>query len=280
MGASLSMGGVAVWSMHFVGNRAVDLDTGAPAHQISYNVGFTVGSFLLAVLIMGVAFWIFSLSDVVSLARVLGGGTINGLGICGMHYLGQGGIANYTPIYDWRFIVAAVIVAVTASSAALGYFFYFTSLWRNAWYRRLGCATALAAAVSGMHWTATAGTAYRFMRPSKESKRSRRAIIVVVACLVIESIYRLLIEADERKAILSCVGLLTLAALRERSRLRSVKKARSIALASATFDGEGRILVTTAGLLPCQKVTNGDIERVSRRVNSAGTFLIGFFSRP
>ena len=184
MGASLSMGGVAVWSMHFVGNRAVTLDTGAPELQISYNIGFTVGSFLLPVLIMGVAFWVFSLSEKVNLARVLGGGTIVGLGICGMHYLGQGGIANYTPIYNWRFIVAAVIIAVTASSAALGYFFYFTSLWRNAWYRRLGCAVVLAAAVSGMYWTATVGTAYRFIRPSKESITSRRAIIVVVLCLV------------------------------------------------------------------------------------------------
>lgn len=82
--------------MHFVGNRAVTLDTGAPELQILYNIGFTVGSFPLPVLIVGVAFWVFSLSEKVNLARVLGGGTISGLGICGMHYLGQGGIANYT----------------------------------------------------------------------------------------------------------------------------------------------------------------------------------------
>ena len=58
---------------------------------------------------------------------------------------------------------------------------------------------------------------------------------------------------------------MALVALRERARQSSVNKARSIALASATFDPEGRIMVTTAGLLPCQKVTNTDIEIVSRK---------------
>ncbi len=178
------MGGVAIWSMHFIGNRAIRLGSGLPALQISYNVGYTIGSFILPVCIVALAFWIFSLSEAITLFRILLGGTIVGSGICGMHYLGQGGIANYTPIYKWRFILAAGIIAVAASTAALGYFFHLTSLWRNSWYRRLGAAIGLATAVSGMHWTATAGTKYRFIRLNGDSKGSRFSLIIVVLCLV------------------------------------------------------------------------------------------------
>ena len=176
--------------MHFIGNRAVVLGNGLSQLQISYSVGFTVGSFVLPVFIVALAFWIFSLSEAITPFRILLGGTIVGSGICGMHYLGQGGIANYTPVYERRFIVAAGIIAVAASSAALGYFFHFTSLWRNAWYRRLGCAIGLATAVSGMHWTATAGTAYRFSRLNGESKKSRLSIVIVVLCLVLKSYFQ------------------------------------------------------------------------------------------
>lgn len=56
--------------------------------------------------------------------------------------------------------------------------------------------------------------------------------------------------------------LLFLAVLGSRSRKKSADRAQQVALASATFDHEGRLMVTPEGLLPCRKITNSYIERV------------------
>ena len=49
----------------------------------------------------------------------------------------------------------------------------------------------------------------------------------------------------------------------QRSKTRSATRAQEVVLASATFDEEGRILVTPDGLLPCRKITDSYLERVS-----------------
>lgn len=85
------MGGVAIWAMHFIGNRAIILYPGSPGMnglQLSYSAGFTALSFfvpivflLLAYLLMGTS------SEAVGWLRLGTGGTFAGLSICGMHYL-------------------------------------------------------------------------------------------------------------------------------------------------------------------------------------------------
>jgi NO-binding membrane sensor protein with MHYT domain len=42
------------------------------------------------------------------------GGTLAGLGICGMHYLGQAGIVNYDCVYTVAYVIGAAIIAVGA----------------------------------------------------------------------------------------------------------------------------------------------------------------------
>lgn len=91
VGSSLTMGGVAIWAMHYIGNRAIVLypnSVGRDQLQLVYSPGFTALSFfvpviflLLAYLLMGTA------SEVVGWVRLGAGGTFAGLSICGMHYL-------------------------------------------------------------------------------------------------------------------------------------------------------------------------------------------------
>ena len=154
--------------------------------QIAYSPGFTAGSFLLPIIVVGLAFWLFSVSDSVTVIGTVVGGLTTGFAVCGMHYLGQGGIANYQTVYDWKFILGAAIIAVVASTIALGVFFYFKSTWTNAWWKRFLCALLLAVAVSGMHWCATFGTSYRLlsMTGADQAGLSRRATVIVVMCLV------------------------------------------------------------------------------------------------
>lgn len=187
-GASVSMGGIAIWCMHFIGNRAITLGNGAHDLQISYNSGFTALSFFLPISVLLLAFSAVGSNETVMLLRVAIGGTLAGFGIVGMHYLGQAGISNYDCIYAIPKVIGAGVIAVVASIGALTVFFLWRSTWENSWWRRAICAVGLAGAVSGMHWLASVGTQYRMrvVDPSKVlvNNISRNATVIVVIVLV------------------------------------------------------------------------------------------------
>jgi NO-binding membrane sensor protein with MHYT domain len=180
------MGGVAIWCMHFVGNRAVVLGNDERVLQIEYNSGFTALSFFVPILVLLAAFTAVGVNDKVSKIRVLFGGTLAGLAICGMHYLGQAGIDNYTCIYQVGNVIGAAVIAVIASVTALSVFFVLRASWTNSWWKRALCAIILAGAVSGMHWLATVGTNYRLIATStgRNGKISRDQTVIVVIVLV------------------------------------------------------------------------------------------------
>lgn len=246
LAAACTMGAVAIWSMHYIGNRAIVMANGEADLQIQYNPGFTAGSFFLPVCVVGIAFYFFSVSENVSILGTMVGGLLVGSAVCGMHYMGQKGIANYTPSYSWRRVLGSAIIAVAANSIALGVFFYFRSTWANSWWKRMSCASLLAVSVSGMHWVATVGTAYRVRAVSiGKTGLSREATVVVVICL----------------SIGCCITLVIFSLIGQRSRQRSADRAQQVVLACATFDPEGRLMVTPEGLLPCRKITDSFSER-------------------
>ena len=180
------MGAVAIWSMHFIGNRAITMEEDQPELQIGYSPGFTAGSFFLPICVVGIAFYLFTISEQVTSTGTIAGGCLTGFAICGMHYMGQGGISNYEAVYDWRFVLGSAIIAVVAATLSLGVFFYFKSAWTNTWWKRMACALLLAVAVSGMHWVATVGTSYHLRATSGiiQEGMSRQTTVVVVLCLV------------------------------------------------------------------------------------------------
>ena len=180
------MGAVAIWSMHFIGNRAITMGGGLPYMQIAYSPASTAGSFFLPICVVALAFYLFSISESVTIIGTGVGGLTTGFAVCGMHYLGQQGIANYETVYEWKFVLGAAVIAVVAATIALGVFFYFKSTWTNTWWKRFSCALLLAVAVSGMHWCATVGTSYkvRAMTGEGQAGLSRRATVIVVMCLV------------------------------------------------------------------------------------------------
>jgi NO-binding membrane sensor protein with MHYT domain len=186
LAAASSMGAVAIWSMHFIGNRAIQMASGQAKYQIEYNPGYTAGSFFLPICVVGAAFYFFSTTEKVSVFATLLGGVLTGAAVCGMHYMGQGGISNYVPVYIWGYVLGSALISVTASTAALSIFFYLKSTWTNSWIKRMACASLLATSVSGMHWVAAVGTAYRLKAGAGSSNNglSRQATVIVVLCLV------------------------------------------------------------------------------------------------
>jgi NO-binding membrane sensor protein with MHYT domain len=183
------MGGIAIWCMHFIGNRAIVLGGGVHNLQIAYNAGYTALSFFVPIVVLLAAFTAVGSNESVSWIRIVFGGSLAGLAICGMHYLGQAGISNYTSVYSIGNVVGAAVVAIFASIVALTVFFVLRASWTSAWWKRAGTAVILAGAVSGMHWLASVGTQYRFRKVSPQASEnlSNNSTVIVVIVLVFAS---------------------------------------------------------------------------------------------
>ena len=157
------MGGIGIWGMHFVGNRAILLEHGVPARQILYNSSYTALSFFLPILVLLAAFYMLGVPEkAANQFHVVAAGVLTGSAVCGMHYIGQLGIDNYHCSYYVQNVVGAAFIAVLASLIALSIFFRLRNTWTDTWWKRGLCGTLLSCAVSGMHWTAAAGTIYEW----------------------------------------------------------------------------------------------------------------------
>lgn len=167
--------------MHFIGNRAIILGDGQRDIQLAYGAGLTALSFLLPIFAVFLAFVAVDLHHKLIYVRLVLGGILAGSAICGMHYLGQASITNYSCVYATSHICGAVAIAIAASIAALGLFFVFRPIWREKWWKRAICAIIMAIAVSGMHWLAALGTEYRLKEGVGASSLTSRDNTAIVA---------------------------------------------------------------------------------------------------
>ncbi|KAG7407140.1 Signaling protein YkoW [Fusarium oxysporum f. sp. rapae] len=245
--SAVTMGGVAIWGMHFIGNRAVHLANGEPEMQVAYSKGFTALSFFIPILFLLSAFLAIGTNNAISWWRVIAGGILCGVSICGMHYLGNTSIKNYTCVYQPAYVVGSAIISVVASNIALFMLFVFRAMWTNSWRRRVISAAVLASAVSGMHWCATAGTRYRFRDAESEGDKPPEAATVVVAiCLTFGACFIIIISTI----------------IRIRNLRKSAFRAQKVTLGIAVFDKSGRILVDPDGLIPSTVITDSLLEKV------------------
>lgn len=182
--AAITMGGISIWSMHYIGNRAMQIGDGDPQLQIAYSSGYTALSFFMPILVLLAAFVAIGTSEHVSWWRVGVGGSLAGAAICGMHYLGNASINNYECVYNAANVVGASLIAVAASILALLVFFVIRASWTNSWWKRAMSSVLLAGAVSGMHWCASTGTQYRLVALAGTGQLSRNTTVIVVICLV------------------------------------------------------------------------------------------------
>lgn len=259
------MGGNGIWCMHFIGNRAIILADGQYDLQIVYSSGFTAISFFLPIIALFAAFYLLGVTEKAGRYYILLSGTITGTAVCGMHYSGQLGIANYYCSYYKGLIVAAAVIAIFASSVALTLFFRLRAQWSNAWWKRTFCGSIMASAVCGMHFTASVGTFYRFKGAQFVSSNSLSPTQTVIVCAILVSGFYPFgaTETNLAQSFSSCVLLLTIAIIANRREKITRNRAQQIVLACAYFDDSGRVMVTPEGYLPSQKVTNQYIEKVS-----------------
>lgn len=184
IGSAVTMGGVAIFCMHFVGNRAITLQGGFD--PLSYNPGYTAASFIIPVFTLFLSFVLIGTAEQAAGRwwRFLVGGTTAGAAIVGMHYMGQAAIDNYNVTFEIGYVVGSVVIALVATNAALLLFFVLRSSWSDSWWRIGGCSVFLAVAVTSMHWLAASGTRYSVLDRPTQFHGGGNALVIFVASLV------------------------------------------------------------------------------------------------
>ncbi|MDR6551951.1 diguanylate cyclase domain-containing protein [Paenibacillus qinlingensis] len=154
--------GIGIWSMHFIAMLAYHLPNGITYHIsiVSISVLVAVGGALIGLV---VAFQAGSIRS-----SFLIGGTIMGLAISGMHYIGMAALQNVTIQYRPLPFTLSIVIAIFASITALYFFFK-----RNQ-QRLLTSSLIMGAAITGMHYMGMAAADMSF--PTETHAHSGNAI--------------------------------------------------------------------------------------------------------
>ena len=193
-GGALSMG-CGIWSMHFVGMLAFSLPI-----TLSYDIGTTLGSLVIAIALSGFALAIASRKQI-RLGGLAAGALVMGLGICAMHYSGMSAIQVLPLItYEPGLLLASGVIAVIASFAALWLFFRLRKgrSWQTR-LARLGAAIVMGLAISGMHYTGMAASRFApgsYCTSSASPNNSWLAITIAVIALAVLTITTILLIYD------------------------------------------------------------------------------------
>lgn len=141
--AGIALGGIGVWTMHFIGMLALQMDAGR-----SYAAVETAVSLVAAIIASSLAL-AYAAKAPEKLSRLVIAGVSLGMGVVVMHYLGMYGlkIIGYVQ-WDQALVALSVIIAVVAATAALWLAFNSTSRGK-----RMGAAVIMGVAVCAMHYT-------------------------------------------------------------------------------------------------------------------------------
>jgi NO-binding membrane sensor protein with MHYT domain len=159
--AAITMGG-GIWSMHFVAMLAFVMPI-----PMSYDIGVTALSLVVAIFVTGVGFYVISRQGASPLRLVLSG-IFMGLGIAAMHYTGMAAMRGHTGLsYDRFFVALSLVIAVVASTAALWLAFRTSDLGQ-----KLVGAVVMGLAIAGMHYTGMRAATFTAHRPVDEAQAS------------------------------------------------------------------------------------------------------------
>lgn len=143
MAAGLALGGIGVWTMHFIGMVALKLQAAT-----AYSLWETGVSLVAAVVGSAMALAYVARAPERG-GRIVGAGVVLGLGVVVMHYLGMYGlkISGYIQ-WDLGIVAASAVIAVLAATAALWLAFHARGAVAKA-----GAALTMGVAVCAMHYT-------------------------------------------------------------------------------------------------------------------------------
>jgi NO-binding membrane sensor protein with MHYT domain len=146
--AALSIGVTGIWVMHFIAMLGFTIN----GQVIQYNVPVTILSMVIAVAVVAVGLLIVGFGAEGPRPLLLGG-TIIGIGVAGMHYMGMWAMRMPDTMH-WNvpLVILSVIIAVVAGTAAL----WAALRLHGGTAVLLGASLIMGVAVSGMHYTGMA----------------------------------------------------------------------------------------------------------------------------
>ncbi|MFD3839457.1 MHYT domain-containing protein [Streptomyces sp. NPDC058642] len=139
--------GCGIWTMHFIAMIGFQVEE----TRIRYDVGLTLLSLAVAVIVVGIGVFIVGYRGA-GTANLALAGTVTGLGVAAMHYLGMYAMRlNGAVSYDVLTVALSILIAIVAASAAL-----WAAVSIRGFMTSLGASLIMGVAVSGMHYTAMA----------------------------------------------------------------------------------------------------------------------------
>jgi len=139
--------GSGIWSMHFIAMMGFTVEE----IPIGYDRATTFASLAVGIVMVGIGIFIVGQRGATRMSLVTGG-TITGLGVASMHYLGMAGMRLQGSLkYDTLTVALSVVIAVVAATAAL-----WAAVSVHGFLASLGAALLMGLAVSGMHYTGMA----------------------------------------------------------------------------------------------------------------------------
>ncbi|MFB8209917.1 MULTISPECIES: MHYT domain-containing protein [unclassified Streptomyces] len=139
--------GSGIWTMHFIAMTGFSVEE----VPIGYDKPITFASLAVAIVMVGIGIFLVGYRGATRMALVTGG-TITGLGVASMHYLGMAGMRLDGQFeYDTVTVALSVVIAVVASTAAL-----WAAVSIHGFLPSLGASVVMGVAVSGMHYTGMA----------------------------------------------------------------------------------------------------------------------------
>ncbi|MEV7422367.1 MHYT domain-containing protein [Streptomyces sp. NPDC091212] len=139
--------GSGIWTMHFIAMIGFQVEE----VSIGYDVPTTLASLAVAIVVVGVGVFIVGYRGA-SRGALISAGTITGLGVAAMHYIGMAGMRLHGRMeYDTAIVVLSVVIAVVAATAAL-----WAAVSIHGFLPSLGASMVMGIAVTGMHYTGMA----------------------------------------------------------------------------------------------------------------------------
>ena len=151
--------GLGIWSMHFVGMMAMDLQMSGMT--MGYSLPVTLVSLVIAFGASLVALYTVSRSTL-GIKELAIAGPIMGLGIAGMHYTGMASMRMPADIqWNYALVALSVLIAIAASIVAMYLAFTFGRNESQFKFVLMGVAAlVMGVAIVGMHYTGMSAATY------------------------------------------------------------------------------------------------------------------------
>jgi NO-binding membrane sensor protein with MHYT domain len=145
--AAVSIGATGCWVMHFIAMLGYTI----PGMTIRYNVPITIGSMLIAVVVVAIGLLIVGFGKPTRWKLAIAG-VITGIGVSSMHYTGMAAMEMHASMtYKPVLFALSVVIGIVAATAALWAALRLRGLWAT-----LGASAIMGVGVSGLHYTGMA----------------------------------------------------------------------------------------------------------------------------